>query len=447
MSKKIFFTSLGCDKNTVDSEMMLGLLADAGFSFTDDETEAEVAVVNTCCFIGDAKEESINTLIELGKLKEEGKLQALIATGCLAQRYAEEIKENLPEVDMILGTTAFDEIVSAVESVLGKQQEYVILKSLQEAPIAGKRRISTTGGHYAYLKIAEGCDKHCTYCVIPSVRGGYRSVPKETLLKEAQELAQKGVKELILVAQETTRYGIDLYGKKSLATLVRELCQIEGISWIRILYCYPEEMEDDLIEVIATEPKVCHYLDLPMQHAADAILKRMGRQTDNRQLRELVQKLRTRIPDICLRTTFIVGFPGETEEDFEELCAFADEMEFDRLGVFTYSAEEGTPAAGMEGQIPAEIMEERRNILMEMQQEIAFERAEKMQGRELLCMVEGRIPEEGIVVCRSYKDAPDVDGYVFVESDRDLMSGTMMKVKITGSDEYDLTGGFTDELT
>ncbi len=447
MKEKIFFSSLGCDKNTVDSEMMLGILSDAGYVITDDETQADVAIVNTCCFIGDAKEESINTLIELGNLKQEGNLKVLVATGCLAQRYREEIHRDLPEVDAILGTASFDEVAKVVGELLAQKPAKDVMKSIQEAPICGKKRIATNGGHYAYLKIAEGCDKHCTYCVIPSVRGPYRSVPKEILIEEAKQLAENGVKELILVAQETTRYGIDLYGKKSLAELVKELCMIEGLAWIRILYCYPEEMDEDLIEVIATQPKVCHYLDLPMQHASDAILKRMGRQTNQEELRSLVDKLRTRIPDMCIRTTFIVGFPGETEEDFRTLYDFVDTMEFDRVGVFTYSAEEGTPAAAMENQVPAEMMEERRAALMELQQEVAFEKAAQMEGRDLLCMVEGRIPEEGIVVCRSYKDAPDVDGYVFVESDKDLMSGTMMQVQITGSDEYDLIGGFTDEFT
>lgn len=445
MNEKIFMASLGCDKNSVDTEMMLGLLAEKGYQFTDDETEADVIVVNTCCFIGDAKEESINTLIEMGALKETGKCKALIATGCLAQRYQKEIHESIPEVDALLGTASFDQIVSVVEKLLADQKDCDVMSPIHEAPISGKKRISTTGGHYAYMKIAEGCDKHCTYCVIPSIRGSYRSVPMETLCQEAKELAEKGVKELILVAQETTLYGTDLYGKKSLAELLNKLSEVDGIEWIRILYCYPEEMDEALIDTIATNPKVCHYLDLPMQHASDAILKRMGRRTSREQLKELVEKLRERIPDICIRTTFIVGFPGETEEDYDILYDFVDEMEFDRLGVFPYSAEEGTPAATMEDQIPEEVKLERRDGIMSLQQEIAFEKAGQAKGRTMRCMVEGRIPEDGVVVLRSYQDAPDVDGYVFVESDMDLASGTMMEVSITGSHEYDLTGGFIDE--
>ena len=436
---KILFTSLGCDKNLVDTEMMLGLLESKGHSFTDDEEEAEAVIVNTCCFIGDAKEESINTLLEFAERRKNGSVKALIACGCLAQRYRDEIQKEIPEVDAIVGTNAICEIVSALEEVLeGKSENH--FRDLNAEPVAGLPQSVTTGGHYAYLKIAEGCDKHCTYCIIPKVRGGYRSIPMETLLKQAKELAEKGVKELILVAQETTLYGVDLYGKKTLPELLRQLAKIAGIYWIRILYCYPEEITDELIDVIATEPKVCHYLDVPIQHASDAVLKRMGRKTDQASLREMIAKLRERIPDVCLRTTLISGFPGETQEDFEELYNFVDELEFDRLGVFPYSQEEDTAAAVMEGQVPEEIKLQRRDELMELQQEIAFEKAEEMIGRELVVMIEGKVADEDTYVARTYRDAPNVDGYLFVNSTANFMTGDLVRVRVTDANEYDLIG-------
>lgn len=436
---KIIFVSLGCDKNLVDTEMMLGMLQEKGYTFTDDDAEADVAVVNTCCFIGDAKEESINTLLELAQLKEDGNLKALIAAGCLAQRYREEIQTEIPQVDAIVGTTAIEEIVATVEEALkGKGGQHC--RDINEAPTTGKKRIVTTGGHFAYLKIAEGCDKHCTYCIIPKVRGSFRSVPMENLVAEAKVLAEGGVKEFILVAQETTLYGVDLYGKKSLPKLLHELAQISGICWIRILYCYPEEITDELIEAIATEPKVCHYLDIPIQHASDAVLKRMGRRTSQDDLRDVIAKLRNRIPDICLRTTLISGFPGETQEDFEELYNFADEMEFDRLGVFAYSQEEDTPAANMPEQIAEEIKEARRDELMELQQEIAFEKAEDMIGRVLVAMIEGKVADEDVYVARTYRDAPNVDGYLFVNTTASLVTGDFVKVMVTDANEYDLIG-------
>ena len=389
---KILFVSLGCDKNLADTEMMLGLLQNRGFEFTDDETEADAAVVNTCCFIGDAKEESINMLLELAELKKTGRLKALLAAGCLAQRYREEIRKEIPEVDAILGTTAAVEIVSALEEALaGKGRDH--FRGLNEPPAFARDRVLTTGGHFAYLKIAEGCDKRCTYCIIPRVRGDYRSIPMEALVEQAEILAEGGVRELILVAQETTLYGVDLYGKKSLPELLRRLARINGVFWIRVLYCYPEEITDELIETIAEEPKICNYLDIPVQHAADRVLKRMGRRTDSGELRQNILRLRERIPDICLRTTFISGFPGETQEDFEELYRFVNEMEFDRLGVFPYSQEEDTPAALMPDQIEDEVKEARRDELMELQQAIAFEKAEEMVGRTLTVMVEGRVAD------------------------------------------------------
>lgn len=446
MKKKILFVSLGCDKNLVDSEMMLGMLAQSGYEFTDDEREADIVVINTCCFINDAKEESINTILEMAEYKKNGMIEMLIVTGCLAQRYREEIQTEIPEVDAIVGTTAIGEIVKTFDEVTeGKRQNHY--KSLSEKPLTGVERVVTTGGHYAYLKIAEGCDKHCTYCIIPKVRGNYRSVPMEELVREAQKLADKGVKELILVAQETTVYGMDLYGHKALPELLRRLCEINGIYWIRILYCYPEEIDDELIRTMKEEKKICHYLDLPVQHASDNILKRMGRKTDKRQLEDIIAKLRQEIPDICLRTTLISGFPGETEEDHEQLLDFVDRMEFDRLGVFIYSQEEDTPAAVMPEQIPEEVKEDRRAQLMELQQEIAFAAAADMAGTVVTAMIEGKVADEEAYVARTYKDAPNVDGFLFVNTNRELMTGDFVKVKITASYEYDLIGELEDEFT
>lgn len=441
---KIMFISLGCDKNLVDTEMMLGMLSENGHSFTDDETQAEVIVVNTCCFIGDAKEESINTLIEMGSLKETANVKLLIATGCLAQRYHDEIQKEIPEVDVILGTMAIDKIAEAVNQC-EKETKTNYIMDINAQLVCGKKRVVTTGGHYAYLKIAEGCEKNCTYCIIPKVRGKFRSVPIEVLLKEAEELVENGVKELILVAQETTLYGKDLYGEKSLPRLLKELAKIQGLYWIRILYCYPEEITEELVDVIRTEEKVCNYLDIPIQHASDPILRRMGRRTNQAQLREKIEKLREAIPDICLRTTLITGFPGETEDDHERLMCFVDEMEFDRLGVFTYSPEEDTPAAGFADQVDEEIKSDRQAEIMELQQEIAFDKAADMTGRCVMVMIEGKVADENAYVGRTYKDAPNVDGLVFVNTDLDLMTGDFVPVKITGSYEYDLIGEIADE--
>ncbi len=443
---KIFFASLGCDKNLVDSEVMLGILSKKGYGFTDDEAEADIIVINTCCFIGDAKEESVHTILEMAEYKKEGNCKALIVTGCLAERYRQEITEEITEVDAVLGTTAYDQIAEAIEDALGKKST-LKCGDTDRLVLTDAKRILTTGGHYAHLKIAEGCDKHCTYCIIPRLRGAYRSFPLEQLVQEAKDLASMGVKELILVAQETTLYGKDLYGEKSLHRLLKELCRIPGIRWIRIQYCYPEEIYDELIRTIAEEPKICHYVDLPVQHASDRVLKRMGRKTTQQDLKEIIEKLRARIPDICLRTTLISGFPGETKEDHQELLQFVDEMEFDRLGVFAYSQEEDTPAAWMEDQIPEEIKEERRDEIMELQQEISFEKAEEMIGKELWCMVEGKVADEDAYVARTYKDAPDIDGYIFIQTRAELLSGDFVKVHVTGADEYDLIGEITDEFT
>lgn len=436
---KILFVSLGCDKNLVDSEMMLGMLQKKGYSFTDDETEADIVIVNTCCFIGDAKEESINTLLEMAELKASGQIRVLIAAGCLAQRYREEIQKEIPEVDSVIGTMAIEEITGAVEEALGgKGRNHY--RDLNSAPAFSRERVLTTGGHFAYLKIAEGCNKRCSYCIIPKVRGGYRSIPMEELVEQARILGGKGVRELILVAQETTLYGVDLYGKKSLPRLLRELAMLNDIYWIRILYCYPEEITEELIETIATEPKVCHYLDIPIQHASDNVLKRMGRRTNQEELRQWIGRLRERIPDICLRTTLISGFPGESQEDFEELYRFVNEMEFDRLGVFPYSQEEDTAAAEMPDQIEEEIKEARRDELMELQQAIAFEKAEDMIGRVLDVMVEGKVADEDVYVTRTYRDAPNVDGYLFLNTTAALMTGDFVRVLVTDSNEYDLIG-------
>lgn len=443
---KLLFVSLGCDKNLVDSEEMLGLLTRKGFEIVYDETLAEVIIINTCCFINDAKEESVNTILEMAEYKKAGSCKALIVTGCMAQRYKNEITEEVPEVDAVLGTTSYEDIYRAIqEAVDGKKfQEF---KSIDYLPESLGRRVLTTGGHFGYLKIAEGCDKHCTYCIIPKLRGKFRSVPMERLLTQAREMAEEGVKELILVAQETTVYGTDIYGKKSLHVLLKELCKISGIRWIRVLYCYPEEIYDELIQTMKEEKKICHYLDLPIQHASDRILKRMGRRTTRAELVDIVNKLRGEIPDIVLRTTLITGFPGETEEDHEELMEFVDEMEFDRLGVFTYSPEEDTPAAGMPDQIPEEIKEERRDEIMELQQEISYDKGTDRIGQELLVMIEGKVADESAYIGRTYGDAPKVDGYIFVQTGELLMTGDFAKVRVTGALEYDLIGVLADEYT
>lgn len=443
---KIFCISLGCDKNLVDTEMMLGLLNRDGHTFTDDEHEADIIVINTCCFINDAKEESVNTILEMAELKKEGRCKALLVTGCMAERYKQEILDEIPEVDGILGTSTYDEIANVLNRVLeGAGHRESCFHDLDALPLVDVPRIVTTGGYYAFLKIAEGCDKHCTYCIIPSLRGSYRSVPMERLLEEAKALADQGVRELILVAQETTLYGADLYGEKSLPKLLKELCKISGIQWIRIQYCYPEEITQELIDTIAEEEKICHYLDIPIQHASDTILKRMGRRTNKRQLTDMIARLRERIPDIALRTTLISGFPGETEKDHEELMQFVDELEFERLGVFAYSQEEDTPAASFPDQVPQELKEERRDEIMELQQEISFEKSQSMVGRILEVMVEGKVADENAYVGRTYMDAPGVDGLIFVNTDLELMSGDFIRVKVTGAMEYDLIGEMCDE--
>lgn len=461
MTEKIYLVSLGCDKNLVDSEIMLGLLSKEGYAITNELSEADYAIVNSCCFIGDAKEESINTIIEIGELKKEGKLKGLIVTGCLAQRYQSMITDELPEADAVIGTTAYDNIVSAIAEIKSKNglaDKSLYIEDLERLAGGEEHRLVPAGEVSSYIKIAEGCNKRCTYCIIPYIRGNYRSIPMETIVKEAEELAKQGTKELLLVAQETTLYGVDIYGKKALPDLVHELSEISGIEWIRLLYCYPEEITDEIIEAIKNEKKICHYIDLPIQHSSDAILRKMARKTNQAELRERIAKLRKEIPDITLRTTLITGFPGETEEDFKELYNFVDEMEFDRLGVFTYSAEEGTPAAEMDGQVDEEVKTARRNEIMELQQEISAEKAEGRIGKVYEVLVEGTVPvdsvngeafasimevnEDGkkVYIGRTYMDAPDVDGQVFFESDYEIMSGELVEVEIIASDEYDLFG-------
>ena len=426
---KILFISLGCDKNLADSEEMLGLLTANGHEIVDSEEEADAIVINTCCFIHDAKEESVNTILEMAEYKKSGTCKALIVTGCMAQRYKEEITQEIPEVDAVLGTTSYGDIVKALNEVQAGNvfQEF---RDINELPEDCGHRVITTGGHFGYLKIAEGCDKHCTYCIIPSLRGKFRSVPEERLLKQAEYMASQGVRELILVAQETTVYGTDLYGKKTLHLLLKKLCQIRGIRWIRVLYCYPEEIYDELIQVMKAEPKICHYLDLPIQHASDKILRRMGRRTSKQQLIDIITKLRREIPDIVLRTSLITGFPGETEEDHQELMEFVDEMEFDRLGVFTYSPEEGTPAETMEGQVPEEVKEARRDEIMELQQEISLDKGNDRIGQEVLVMIEGKVSGESAYIGRTYGDAPKVDGYIFVQTGELLVTGDFAKVTL-----------------
>ena len=442
---KILFISLGCDKNLVDSEEMLGLLNSRGYTFTYDETEADVIIINTCCFINDAKEESVQTILEMAEYKKTGKCKALIVTGCMAQRYKQEILDEVSEVDRVLGTTAYEKIVEAVDEALAGSRG-VEEKPLSYLPQTDAKRMVTTGGHYAYLKIAEGCNKCCTYCIIPKLRGRYRSVPMERLIEQAKELAAQGVKELILVAQETTVYGVDLYGKKSLHLLLEQLCRISGLRWIRILYCYPEEIYEELIQTMKREEKICHYLDLPIQHASDAVLRRMGRRTTRADLEQIVTHLREEIPDIVLRTTLIAGFPGETEEQHQEVMEFIDEMEFDRLGVFTYSQEEDTPAASMPDQIDEETKLNWQEELMELQQEIAFDRAEGRTGSVVTAMIEGKVADEDAYVARTYGDAPNVDGLLFVQTAEELNSGDFVRVRITGAVEYDLIGELTEDI-
>ena len=440
---KVVFISLGCDKNTVDTQQMAGMLQDsaAQYTFTDDEEEADIAVVNTCAFINSAKEESIGQILSLAERRKNGQLKALIVTGCLAQRYQEEIGKDIPEVDAVLGTTAEDQLGIVLDGILhGKSAPKVLTADLDKVPAKQSAPVLSLESPVGYLKIAEGCNKCCSYCVIPSLRGHYRSVPMEQVLEDAKTLLAGGTRELILVAQETTLYGVDLYGKKMLPELLRRLCLLGGVRWIRILYCYPEEITKELVEVVRSEPRIIPYFDMPIQHASDKILKAMGRRTNRKELEEIIGYIREQIPDVCLRTTLITGFPGETEEDHRELLSFVRRMKFDRLGVFTYSKEEGTPAAAMKNQVHPSTKKRRQKELMLLQQQIAFDAAEKMKDKVLDVIIEGEIADEDVYVGRTYKDIPGVDSNIFVETKRELMTGDFIKAKVTGADGYDLIG-------
>lgn len=446
----ILMVSLGCDKNLCDSEAMLGLLAKHNYNITNDEQEADAIIVNTCSFIKDAMEESVNTVLEMAKLKQQN-LKYLIVTGCMAQRFKDEIFDEIPEIDACLGTSSFDKILDVIEELKARDgiedaEEISVYDDIDRlATITESNKVITSGTFMGYLKIAEGCDKFCTYCVIPHIRGHYRSVPMEQLLKEAEYMASQGIEELVLVAQETTCYGKDLYGEKRLHVLVRELAKIDGIKWIRLMYCYPEEIYDELIDCFKEEPKLLHYIDMPMQHSEDAILKRMGRRTDRASIEAVIGKLREAAPDITIRTSLIAGFPGETQEEHEALMAFLDEQELDRVGVFTYSREDGTPAATFENQIDEETAEQWRNEIMELQQEISLDKNETFVGKIMQVIIEGYSSDDDVYVGRTYRDAPGVDGLVFVNCDYELMSGQIVDVRINEVGPYDMIGGIVDE--
>lgn len=447
----ILMVSLGCDKNLCDSETMLGLLQANNYNITNDEEQADAVIVNTCSFIKDAMEESINTILEMAELKKKN-LKYLIVAGCLAERYKDEIFSEIPEIDACLGTTTFDKIVSVIKELEENDtnsfpQKVSNFDSIDRLADSCVQKVITSGTFMGYLKIAEGCNKYCTYCIIPHIRGKFRSVPMEELIAQATYMASQGISELVLVAQETTSYGIDLYGEKQLPKLVHELGLIEGIKVIRLLYCYPEEITDAMIQMFIDEPKLAHYIDMPLQHSEDAILKRMGRHTDKASIIEVIHKLRKAVPDIALRTTFIAGFPGETEEHHQKLLEFIDEIEFDRLGVFTYSREEGTPAANFPDQVDEELAVRWQKEIMELQQEISEDKNLSMIGSVITVVIEGYDPSVDAYVGRSYKDAPNVDGLVFVHCDYELMSGTYIDVRITEAGPYDLIGEIVDEFT
>ncbi len=437
--KKVLFISLGCDKNLVDSEHMIGNLVSHGYEITNDEDQADIIVVNTCSFIHDAQDESVQNILEMAEYKKNGSCRALIITGCLAELFGEDILNELEEVDAVIGTNSIDELPDVIEKVY-EGKRLVVKKELKGLPKTDGKRTMVTGGHFEYLKIAEGCNKRCTYCIIPYLRGNYRSVPMEELLDEARTLVQNGVKELNIVAQETTVYGVDLYGRKMLHVLLEKLCEIEELHWIRVLYCYPEEIYPELIRTMKEQPKICNYLDLPIQHCNNDILKKMGRKTSKEDLIEIISELRKEIPDIVLRTTLITGFPGETDDQHKELLEFVDQMKFDRLGVFTYSRQDKTPAAEFEDQIDEEIKEARKEDIMLLQQDISSQKNDERVGKEIEVFVEGYYPEENIYVGRSYGDAPDIDGYVFFASYRNLDSGSFVNILITKASEYDIVG-------
>lgn len=446
MSIKIFYVSLGCDKNLVDSEVMLGMMNEEGYIITSEEKEADIIIVNTCSFIHDAKEESIETILEMAEYKETGNCKGLIVVGCLTERYREELMKEMPEVDGILGTSNYDEIITTIKKVLEKEK-VSSFKDINYSAKAYLNRLTNTTHTYAYLKIAEGCNNNCTYCIIPKLRGNIRSRDIESLVEEAKYLVSRGKKEIILVAQDTTKYGIDLYKEKRLPQLIKELCRIEDLEWIRLLYCYPEDITDELIQVMKTEDKIMKYIDIPIQHINDTILKNMARKSNKQTIVDVIRRLRTNIPEICIRSTLIVGFPGETDEQFEELKTFVEEMKLDRLGVFTYSKEEGTKAASMENQIKESIKKKRQKELMLVQQKISLEKNKEMLGKTLDVMIEGFLPDDEVYCGRSYKDAPNVDGVVFVECPYELISGQIVKVVVEEAREYDLIGVIKDEYS
>lgn len=436
---KVLLISLGCDKNLVDSEFMIGELLDSGYEMTDDAQEAEAIIINTCCFINDAKMESIETIIEMAEYKKTGNLKALIVCGCLAQRYSEEIKKEIPEVDAVVGTTAYEELISVLDDVTDSRKP-TCLKDINYLPKQSGKRIHSTGTVYSYLKIAEGCNKGCTYCIIPSLRGSYRSVPMEDIINQAVMLTAAGVRELILVAQETTLYGTDLYGHVALPELLSKLCEIKDLGWIRILYAYPEDITEELMDAINSHDKVCAYIDMPVQHASDDILRRMGRHTTEKELEEKIAMIRSRVPGIAIRTTLITGFPGETKKDHKILLDFVKRMRFDRLGVFKYSPEENTAAAEFDDQIDDDTKQTRYDEIMQLQQDIAFQMAHERIGSETDVIIEGELPDDELYVARSVMDAPDIDGCVFLPLTGEYMSGDIVRVRITDSGGYDLIG-------
>lgn len=439
---KVSMASLGCSKNLIDSEQMLGLLEQSGYEIVENEEDADILIVNTCTFIESAKMESIECILELAQYKKTGHCKYLIVTGCLAQRYKEQILSELPEVDAVIGTNEYDKIADVIRSLDEEQEKRLFCA---ETPLLCETsRLRSTPGYTAYLKIAEGCDNHCTYCVIPSIRGRYRSRRMEDIISEAKELAADGVKELVVIAQDTTRYGKDLYGEYRLAELLRELCHIDNIEWVRVHYCYPEIVTDKLIDVFAEESKLCNYFDIPVQHCSDGILKRMGRRTSKKQITELIAQIRHRLPDAVIRTSLIVGFPGETEEEFEELRQFVEETKFDRLGVFAYSREEDTPAYDMDNQIDEEEKERRRELLMMVQSEISQQLNEDKIGKTVRVLVEGKDEIIKSYYGRTYADSIEIDGKVFFKSDKPLKEGDFASVKIEQVLEYDLFGTATE---
>lgn len=434
---KLGLVSLGCDKNRVDSEIMLGMLKNT-YEITEEPKEADIIIVNTCGFIESSKQESIDTILEMAEYKKDHNCKLLMATGCLTQRYGEELLKLMPELDIILGVNNYGFLDQYVEKFIKTRERIMAVDYLDSGINEGERILTTGFGQTAYLRISEGCSNHCTYCIIPKIRGTYRSRPMEKILEEAKTLAKGGVQEVIVVAQDTTRYGTDLYGKKALPELLRKLKEIEGIKWIRVLYLYPEEFTEELIEELKTNEKVVKYLDLPIQHISDGVLKRMARRTKKEDLLSLLRTLRHEIPDLVLRTSLIVGFPGETDEEFKELYDFVDEIEFDKLGVFTYSKEEGTAAALMKGQIRKDVKERRRNLIMARQQEVSRRILERKVGKTYEVLVEG-MGEDGYYG-RSFEMAPEVDGIIIIKTQKDLMVGSFVDVKIIEALEYDLVG-------